>query len=116
MYHCFKSVIGREKYLDLIKVNIYRTAPARFRLGVSLFDAHRLRYSLSEANRVYLSCPDKDEDEVHVFFECYVYENMRTVRLNKLQAITFQDRLIRMLKSITAQPVRRTNSWVVCDL
>ena len=34
MYHCFKSVIGREEYLDLIKVNIYRTALARFRLGM----------------------------------------------------------------------------------
>ena len=33
MYHCFKSMIGREEYLDLIKVNIYRTALARFRLG-----------------------------------------------------------------------------------
>ena len=28
MYHCFKRVIGREEYLDLIKVNIYRTALA----------------------------------------------------------------------------------------
>ena len=35
MYHCFKSVIGRAEYLDLFKVNIYRTALARFRFGMS---------------------------------------------------------------------------------
>ena len=56
MYHCFKSVIGREEYLDLIKVNIYRTALAPF-------NVHRLRYSLSEANRACPFCPDKAEDE-----------------------------------------------------
>ena len=33
-------MIGREEYLDLIKVNIYRTALARFRLGMSPFNAH----------------------------------------------------------------------------
>ena len=47
MYHCFKSVIGREEHLDLIKVDIYRTALARFRLWVSPFNAHRLCCSLS---------------------------------------------------------------------
>ena len=47
MYHCFKSAAGREEYLDLIKVDIYRTALARFRLWVSPFNAHRLCCSLS---------------------------------------------------------------------
>ena len=79
MYHCFKSVIGREEYLDLIKVNIYRTALARFRLGVSPFNAHRLRYSLSEANRACPFCPDKVEDKAHVLFDCFVYGNTRNV-------------------------------------
>ena len=66
MYHCFKSVIGREEYLDLIKVNVYRTALARFRLGMSPFNTHRLCYSLSEANCACPFCPDKVEDEAHV--------------------------------------------------
>ena len=83
MYHCFKSVIGREEYLDLIKVNIYRTALARFRLGMSPFNVHRLRYSLSEANRSACPiCSDKAEDEAHVFFDCFVYGNIRNVYIN----------------------------------
>ena len=70
MYHCFKSAIGSEEYRDFIKVNIYRTALARFRLGVSPFSAHRLHYSLSDVNRACHFCPDKVEDEVHVIFKC----------------------------------------------
>ena len=99
MYHCFKSASGREQYLDLIKVNIYRTALERFTLGVSPFKAHRLRYSLSEANRDCPFCTDKAEDKVHVIFECYVYENIRNVHFNKLQDISFQDQVFSMLKS-----------------
>ena len=45
MYHCFKSAIGSEEYRNFIKVNIYRTALARFSLGVSPFNTHRIRYS-----------------------------------------------------------------------
>ena len=70
MYHCFKSVIGREEHLDLIKVDIYRTALARFRLGVFPFNAHRLRYSFTEVNRACPFCPYKVEDEVHIILEC----------------------------------------------
>ena len=94
MYYCFKTAIGTEEYLDLIKVNIYRTALARFRFWVSPFNAHRLRYSLSEANRACPFCPDEVEDEVHVIFE-----NIRNVYLNKLQDISFQEQVICLLRS-----------------
>ena len=52
-------------------MNIYRTALARFRLGMSPFNAHRLRYSFLEANRACPFCPDKVEDEAHVLFDCF---------------------------------------------
>ena len=71
-HHSFKSVTGREEVLDLITVNIYRTVLARFRLGTSPFNADRLRYSLSEANRACPFCPDKIENEAHVLFDCFV--------------------------------------------
>ena len=98
MYHCFKSVIGREEYLDLIKVNICRTALAQFRLGMSPFNAHRLRYSLSEANRVWLFFPDKVEDEAHVLFDCFMYGNIRNVYINKAQNISHQEQVLSVLK------------------
>ena len=100
MYHCFKSAIGREEHLDLIKVNIQRTTLARFRHVVSPFNVHRLRYSLSEVSRAFPFCLDKVEDEKHVVFECCVYENMINVYLNKLQDISFQDQVVSMLISL----------------
>ena len=98
MYHCFKSVIGREEYLDLIKANIYRTALTRFRLGMSPFNAHRLRYSLSVANCACPFCPHKAEDEAHVLFDCFVYGNIRNVYINKAQNISLQDQVLSVLK------------------
>lgn len=77
MYHAFKDVVGRELYLDTIKVTIYRTALARFRLGVSPFNAHRHRYSLSVDSRMCPFCPEQIEDEVHVVFECSSYTDIR---------------------------------------
>ena len=68
-----------EEYLDFIKVNIYRIALARFRLGMFPFNAHRLLYSLSEASRACPLCPAKAEAEVRVIFEYYRYENIGNV-------------------------------------
>jgi len=70
--------------LDLIKVNIYRTALARCRLGMSPFSAHRLRYSLSEANRVCPFCSGKVGNEAHVLFDCIVHGNIRNMYINKV--------------------------------
>ena len=79
-------------------MNIYRTALARFRLGMSPFNAHRLRYSLSEANRACPFCPDKVEDEAHVLFDCFVYGNIRNVYINKAQNISLQEQVLSVLK------------------
>ena len=77
---------------------VYRTELARFRLRVSPFNAHRLRYSLSEASRACPFCTDK-VDEVHVIFECYEHENNRNVYVNKLQDVSFQEQVISIKKS-----------------
>ena len=77
-------------------MNIYKTALARFRLGMSPFNAHRLCYSLSEANRACPFCPD--EDEAHVLFDCFVYGNIRNAYTNKAQNISLQDQVLSVLK------------------
>ena len=84
--------------MDLIKVNIYRTALAQCRLGMSPFSAHRLKYSLSEANRVCPFCPDRAEDEAQVLFDCIVYGSIRNVYINKIQNTSLQDHVLSVLK------------------
>ena len=65
---------------------------------MSPFNAHRLRYSLSEANRACPFCPDKVEDEAHVLFGCFVYGNIRNVYIHKAQNISLQDQVLSVLK------------------
>ena len=91
-------MIGTEEYLDLIKVNIYRTALACFRLGMSLFNVHRLCYSLSEANHACPFCPDKAEDKAHILTDCFVYGNIRNMYINKAQNILLQEQVLSVLK------------------
>ena len=77
VYHSFKNCIGREPYLDTIRVSIYRTALARFRMGVSPFNAHKYFFAHHDSSRICPFCPDKIENEVHVVAECTVYESIR---------------------------------------
>jgi hypothetical protein len=97
LYQSFKDSIGRELYLDKIHVTIYRTAMARFRLGVSPFNAHRHRYSQSQDNKICPFCPDRVEDEVHITFDCPTYDAIRERYIHTEDASTSKQELIRKL-------------------
>ena len=47
LYYCFKSTLQCESYLGCMQSRIYKTALARFRLGVSRINCHRLRFSVA---------------------------------------------------------------------
>lgn len=99
IFQSFKDSIGREQYLDTICVTIYRTALARFRLGVSPFNAHRHRYSQSLDSKTCPFCPGKSEDEVHVIFDCPTYHDIRGRYINVDDVDVNKEVLIRkMLK------------------
>ena len=98
--------------MDLIKANIYRTALARCRLEMSPFSAHRLRYSLSEANRVCPFCSGKVGDEAHVLFDCIVHGNIRNMYINKVQNVSLQDQVLSVLKCIDESSLAALGKYV----
>ena len=77
LYISFKNVFERKKYLEVIQSRVYKTVLARFRMGVSRINGHRLRFSVAENQRLCPFCVDTIEDECHVLFVCPVYSQLR---------------------------------------
>jgi hypothetical protein len=76
-YRNYKTLIHRERYVDLIWLGIYRNSLAQMRMGVSQINTHKFRYSSSPTSTL---CPfgcDKTESEVHFILECYKYDHLR---------------------------------------
>ena len=97
LYHSFKDIIGRELYLDNIHVSVYRTAIARFRLGVSPFNSHRHRYSKSLDKRMCPFCVGIVEDEIHVILDCTTYDDIRARYIKTDAACTNKQELVRKM-------------------
>ena len=70
-------IFERERYLEVIQSRVYKTALARFRMGVSRINGHRLRFSVAENQRLCPFCVDTIEDECLVLFVCPVYSQLR---------------------------------------
>jgi len=76
LYSSFKNILEHERYLEFIQSRLYKTALARFRMGVPRINGHRHRFSVAES-RLCPFCIDTIEDECHVLFVCSVYSQLR---------------------------------------
>ena len=74
---CFKNALERERYLEVVQSRVYKTALARFRMGVSRINGHRLRFLVAENQRFCPFCVDMTEDESRMFFVCSVYSHLK---------------------------------------
>jgi hypothetical protein len=85
MYGQLKSVFEREKYVVCLKSESYRSALARFRMGVSEINKHRFRFSKNDQDKKCKFCKRKTEDEIHFLFECPKYDDLRNKFLTFVQ-------------------------------
>ena len=84
IYKQYKTCFGKEKYVDILWMNIYRNVLAQFRMGVSQINVHKYRYSKKTENWECPFCTKTLETEEHFIFECPKYVD---VRLKYLQII-----------------------------
>ena len=76
-YSCFENTLEPERCLEDVQSRVYKTTLARFRMGVSRINCHRLRFLVAESQRFCPFCDDMTEDESHVLFVCPVYSQLR---------------------------------------
>ena len=76
---------------------MYKTALARFRMGVSQIHGHRLRFLVAENQRFCPFCVDMTEDESHVLFVCPVYSQLREkLPLPVYRGVSMKERYCRL--------------------
>ena len=71
----FKTTSGGERYFCDLRINCFRGALVRFRLGVSNIQKHKNRFICDMNNCPF--CPQTTEDEPHVLFHCPKYSSLR---------------------------------------
>ena len=78
-YALFKDIFEREKYLSGIKKYSVRKCFTKFRISAHLLETERGRYKNIDLIDRKCSFCDKGaiEDEIHLLFNCPLYENKR---------------------------------------
>ena len=77
-YRLFKSRYETEPYFKTIMPFRHRSAMVTFRTGVAPLRIETDRYEgLFEAERTCTFCKDSVEDELHVLFDCPLYNEIR---------------------------------------
>ena len=103
VYRTFKSAFGKETYLSILNVDVFRMAMAQFRMGVSQLYVHKHRFSEDMSLKACPFCENKVETEVHFLFECRMYNNIRGKYLGFLNQTTNLDV---SFKSLMTEPTR----------
>ena len=84
LYILFKTSIKYETYLDFVRVECFRDALIRFRLGITELKTHRNIYISHVVDNNCPFCKVVEENEYHFLFHC---ENYETVRPEKIRYI-----------------------------
>jgi hypothetical protein len=77
VYSIFKDTFGREKYIDVLNVEVFRRGFAQLRAGVSQLNAHRFRFNVDDVKKRCPFCATKIESTVHFLLHCPKYESLR---------------------------------------
>jgi hypothetical protein len=86
-------------YVDSLGIDIYRTALAQFRTGVSQINTHKHRFSLTAENASCPMCGNGAETEIHFLYVCPFYSILRERFLPELSACdNLESHLVRLLK------------------
>ena len=83
-YSSYKNIFGRERYLTVLNIEIFRRYFAQFRMGVSQLNTHRFRFSNNWRKKLCPFCIDELETEIHFLFQCPAYSLLRNKYLSKL--------------------------------
>jgi len=57
---------------------VIKNVVIRFRIGISVTNTHRHRYSKEDVDLTCPSCNEDEEDDVHFLLQCLVYEDLRS--------------------------------------
>ena len=89
-YRLFRNKYCMEPYVEEVLNRQHRSALAKFRCAAAPLKIETGRYERIPHDQRLLcfNCPDKVEDEMHVLFECSLYDDLRQVLYQKATAFS----------------------------
>ena len=115
MYNSYKHCFQRERYVDVLWMEVYRNCLAQFRMGVSQINLHRHRFSTITDNTTCPFCATQQETEIHFVFQCPVYNQLRSKYLPYI--INVRDprkHLIILMNSSSQEEIINVAKFLVC--
>ena len=115
VYNSYKHCFQRERYVDVLWMEVYRNCLAQFRMGVSQINLHRHRFSTITDNTTCPFCATQQETEIHFVFQCPVYNQLRSKYLPDI--INVRDprkHLIILMDSSSQEEIINVAKFLVC--
>ena len=115
VYNSYKHCFQRERYVDVLWMEVYRNCLAQFRMGVSQINLHRHRFSTITDNTTCPFCATQQETEIHFVFQCPVYKQLRSKYLPYI--INVRDprkHLIILMNSSSQEEIINVAKFLVC--
>ena len=123
VYRSFKTVFEREKYLTAFQATYFRAAVTQVRFGVLPINNNLHRYSIAPEDRNCPFCISETENEIHVIFECPMYNDIRIKFLKDSSNLPLQlllearvDRHINNLAKFVFHTVKKRNRILMSEL
>ena len=76
LYNSYKHCFERERYVDVLWMEVYKISLAKFRMGQSQINLHRHRFSTTD-HTTCTFCANKQETEIHF---CIPMSSVRSVK------------------------------------
>ena len=115
VYNSYTNCFERERYVDVLWMEVYRNSLAQFRMGVSQINLHRHRFSTTTDNTTCPFCANKLETEIHFVFQCPVYNQLRSKYLPDI--INVRDprkHIITLMNSNSQETILNVAKFLVC--
>ena len=115
MYNSYKRCFQRERYVDVLWMEVYRNCLAQFRMGVSQINLHRHRISTTTANTTCPFCANQQETETHFVFQCPVYDQLRSKYLPDIINVRdHRKHIILLMNSSSQETILNVAKFLVC--
>ena len=115
VYNSYTNCFERERYVDVLWMEVYRNSLAQIKMGVLEINLHRHRFSTITDNTTCPFCANQQETEIHFVFQCPVYNQLRSKYLPDIINVCGpRKQFIILMNSRSQETILNVEQFLVC--
>ena len=115
MNNNYKHCSERERYVDVLWMEVYRNSLVQFRMGVSQINLYTHRFSKTTDNTACPFCANLQETEIHFVFQCPMHNQLRSEYLPVIINVRHRRKhLITLMNSSSRETIVNVAKFLVC--